>query len=94
MHVLSRTDRMLMIRNEQMRARGRTLERKARRPADTRRPGRWRGEDIRIVMAVVVRGAADSLESCLRYHRAQGVDFFVVSGAGGETAEVVQRPLS
>jgi hypothetical protein len=91
MHVLSRTDRMLMIRNEQMRARGRTLERQARRPADTRRPGRWRGEDIRIVMAIVVRGAADSLESCLRYHRAQGVDFFVVSGAGGETAEVVER---
>ncbi len=91
MHVLSRTDRMLMIRNEQMRARVRTLERKARRPADTRRPGRWRGEDTRIVMAIAVRGPGDSLEHNLRYHRAQGVDFFIVAGEGGETAATVQR---
>jgi Glycosyl transferase family 2 len=91
MHVLSRTDRMLMIRNEQMRARVRTLEREARRPAETRRPGRWRGEEIRVVMAIAVRGPADALEQSLRYHRAQGVDFFIVAGSGGQTAATVGR---
>ncbi len=91
MHVLSRTDRMLMIRNEQMRARARTLERGSRRPADTRRPGRWRGEDIRLVMAIHVRDGADALEQSLRYHHAQGVDFFLVAGSGGETAATVGR---
>ncbi len=81
MHVISRTDRMLMIRNDQMRARVRTLEREARRPELTRRPTRWRslGEEIRVVMAVSTGGAEDALQHNLRYHHAQGVDAFVVS---------------
>jgi glycosyl transferase family 2 len=89
MNVMSRTDRMLMIRNDQMRARVRTLERESRRPEHTRRPQRWRslGEEIRVVMTVDARGADDALHHHLRYHRSQGVDFFLVTGAESPSLE-------
>ena len=37
------------------------------------------GDDIRVVMALKVRDEEDVIEDVLRYHHAQGVDFFIVT---------------
>jgi hypothetical protein len=47
----------------------------------------------RVVMALKVRDEEDVIESVLRYHRAQGVDFFVVTdnGSTDRTPEILGR---
>ena len=38
--------------------------------------------DLKVVMALKVRDEEDVIEHNLRYHRAQGVDFFIVTDNG------------
>src|SRR5881227_466554 len=47
----------------------------------------------RVVMALKVRDEEDVIDSVLRYHRAQGVDFFVVTdnGSTDRTLEILDR---
>ena len=47
----------------------------------------------RVVMALKVRDEEDVIESVLRYHRAQGVDFFVVTdnASTDRTPEILER---
>jgi Glycosyl transferase family 2 len=47
----------------------------------------------RVVMALKVRDEEDVIESVLRYHRAQGVDFFIVTdnASSDRTPEVLER---
>ncbi|HXF00616.1 MAG TPA: glycosyltransferase family 2 protein [Solirubrobacterales bacterium] len=48
---------------------------------------------MRLAMTLLVRDEADIIEANLRYHRAQGVDFFVVGDNGSEdgTLEILER---
>src|SRR5919197_3477551 len=48
---------------------------------------------MRLVMTLKVRDEADILEDNLRYHRALGVDFFVVTDNGSVdgTSEILDR---
>src|SRR5436305_11412212 len=47
----------------------------------------------RVLMALKVRDEEDVIESVLRYHRAQGVDFFIVTdnGSSDRTPEILGR---
>ena len=47
-------------------------------------------DDIRVVMALKVRDEEDVIEHNLRYHHAQGVDFFIVT----DNASIDRRPRS
>jgi hypothetical protein len=49
--------------------------------------------EIRVVMALKVRDEEDVIEDVLRYHHAQGVDFFVVTDNGSKdrTLEILGR---
>ena len=48
---------------------------------------------MRLAMTLLVRDEADIIEANLRYHRAQGVDFFVVgdNGSTDGTVEILER---
>jgi hypothetical protein len=48
---------------------------------------------MKLVMALMVRDEADIIEDNLRYHRAQGVDFFVVADTGSSdgTLEILEE---
>jgi Glycosyl transferase family 2 len=50
-------------------------------------------EEPRVVMALKVRDEEDVIEAVLRYHRAQGADFFIVTDNGSTdgTLEVLER---
>lgn len=49
--------------------------------------------EIRVVMALKVRDEEDVMDDVLRYHRAQGVDFFIVTdnGSTDSTLEILGR---
>ena len=109
MHVLGRTERMLMIRQdfrldrESPPARPpaaarfgaasgtgrapcsvvgtRRVEAAASEGRDAKRGRGGRGR-MKVVMALKVRDEEDVIEHNLRYHRAQGVDFFIVTDNG------------
>jgi glycosyl transferase family 2 len=51
------------------------------------------GDEPRVVMALKVRDEEDVIDSVLRYHRAQGVDFFIVTdnASTDRTPEILGR---
>ena len=48
---------------------------------------------MKLAMTLIVRNEADIIEDNLRYHRAQGVDFFIVldNGSTDGTVEILER---
>ena len=48
---------------------------------------------MKLAMTLIVRDEADIIEDNLRYHRAQGVDFFIVldNGSSDETVDILER---
>ena len=55
--------------------------------------GRPRRHAVKLAMTLIVRNEADVIEDNLRYHRAQGVDFFIVldNGSTDGTLEILER---
>ena len=56
-------------------------------------PALYIARDVKLVMAMKVRDEDDVLEHNLRYHRAQGVDHFIVTDNGSTdgTPEILRR---